>query len=91
MVGPSTRRALNSRALDAANWLQYWAERLAEKAVAQDKEFFRKGSRATLTLQHGDVMDLQYGMYEHIKQIRRYAEHPRRNVSVRRAPLGFTP
>jgi hypothetical protein len=75
--------------LDAANWLQFWAERLTEKAVAQDEEFFRKGSRATLTLQHSDVMDLMYGMSEHIKQIRRYAEPPLR--SVRRSPSGFRP
>jgi hypothetical protein len=92
MVGPSTRRALNSRALGAASWLEFWAEKLADMAVAQDIEFFsNRRSRTTITLTHGEVMDLWRGMHEHMTAIRRFAEHPRRNVSVRRAPLGFTP
>jgi hypothetical protein len=89
MVGPSTKRALNTRALDAANWLQWWTERLADIAVTQDKGFFHKGSRTALTLQHSDVMDLWNGMHEHIRQIRRYAEPPLR--SARRSPSGFRP
>jgi hypothetical protein len=51
--------------------------KLTEKAVAQDVEFFsNKRSRTTITLTHGEVMDLWRGMHEHITAIRRHAEHP---------------
>jgi hypothetical protein len=61
MAGPSTRLALNVRALKAASWLEFWVQRLSEKAYAQDAEFFKRRS-GPLPLEQGEVRDFIYGM-----------------------------
>jgi hypothetical protein len=88
MTGPSTRAALNSRALSTANWLEAWAGRLTEKAIAQDAKFFKRRSEP-VALKQVEVMGLINGMYEHMRELRRYSERPRR--SMRRSPRGFAP
>jgi hypothetical protein len=90
MVGPSTRRALNSRALGAANWLHYCAKHLEDEMAKQNIKICaeqmwrdnlpissiktRDGDEVMVTLKAGDLANLILQMYQQEAELRRFAE-----------------
>jgi hypothetical protein len=91
MIGPSTRRALNVRALRTALWLENWQKRLFDEAKNQNVDLFRgaQPDTKTIALNAYDVENLITSMRLHAAELRRYARHPK--TSARRSPRGFTP
>jgi hypothetical protein len=98
MVGPSKTLALNNRALQAAGWLEFWADRLQEIPEEQNVNLGedpidvlrgRTDDSITITLKRGEVRNLITGMHDQIAELRRYAQ--RRKKPIRRSPPGFTP
>ena len=86
MVGPSTRRALNTRALKATDFLEGYAYRLKNELKGHD--ITHKTERVTLSVRPWIMAELLMGMEDHAKELRRYATHP--TTSVSRSPHGFT-
>jgi hypothetical protein len=82
MVGIQTRLALKRRALSAAGWLEYWAERLQDEMEKQDVELVPKkwfdalkaDNSKTVTLTRGDMRELIRGMWEQRDELRRFAK-----------------
>jgi hypothetical protein len=91
MVGPSTRRALNSRALRVADWLHYSAENLGKEIGCDTKELVRQigldsgairtrtkdGQPAMVTLKEDHLLNLILQMLRQEAELRRFAEPPR--------------
>jgi hypothetical protein len=83
-VARSTKNALGIRALRTANWLEQWAERLQEECEKQNFELYPKRKfanpalnppdLATLSLKREDVRALIMGMWEHVKEIRKFKD-----------------
>jgi hypothetical protein len=90
MVSPSTWRALNDRARDAAYWLEDWAKELRAECLRQNIDPFDEGDdETTVALKRSTLRHLISLMDQQSKELRRYAKPLPR--SVRRSPPGFTP
>jgi hypothetical protein len=90
MVNPQTWRALNDRALGAAEWLDHWAKQLQAECSQQNIDPFDDSDGETMVaLKRSTVRHLVLRLFEQSKELRRFAETPQR--SVRRSPPGFKP
>jgi hypothetical protein len=82
MVGPSTRRALNARALRVADWLQYRAKDLEKKLgmkISPEEGYISSiknedGTPAMVDLKASDLANLILQMYQQEAELRRFAE-----------------
>jgi hypothetical protein len=102
MVGPSTRRALNTRALRIADWLHYraeqledemqrrgWAEQRLRNNLGPVSSIERDGEPVMVSLKASDLLNLILQMYEQEAELRRFAEPEPPRKSVRHSPRGF--
>jgi hypothetical protein len=90
MVGPSTRRALNTRALHVADWLHSAAEKLGKEIGRDTEELLRQfgldggsitserddGQPAMVTIRKDYLLNLILQMRRQETELRRFAEPP---------------
>jgi hypothetical protein len=82
MVGPSTLRALNTRALRTADWLHYRAKDLEEKLgrkISPGRQYIdsiesEDGTPVMVNLKASDLANLVLQMYQQEAELRRFAE-----------------
>jgi hypothetical protein len=89
MVGPSTRRALNARALRVADWLHNraeqfeemigrrgWGQEASRENLGPVHSVKRDGEPVMVSLPKSDLLNLILQMYQQDAELRRFADPP---------------
>jgi hypothetical protein len=88
MINRQTARALNRRALEAADFLEGYARHFEGELRKQNLLFGARKPNSTMTLPAGLMLNLIEGMQKHAKELRCFAkeEPPKRTTW----PHGFS-